>query len=137
MASPLHDGPLASVHLDSGTVPYQQRIRAGKHVLTSDAPVALGGGDTGPTPFGLLTAALASCTSVTLQMYAARKGWDLGPIRVDVTFIVEGEKQRTERVITFDPKVTAEQRARLAEIAEKTPVTLAYKRGTPIDTRIG
>jgi putative redox protein len=136
MASPLHDGPLAKVHLDSGTVPYQQRIRAGQHALSADAPKALGGGDTGPTPFGLLTAALASCTSITLQMYAARKGWDLGPIGVDVTFIVEGEKQRTERVITFDPKVTPEQRARLAEIAEKTPVTLAYKRGTPIDTQI-
>ncbi len=61
---------------------YAQRIEAGRHVLASDEPVASGGTDTGPDPYALLLAALGACTSMTLVMYAKRKGWPLEGVSV-------------------------------------------------------
>jgi len=125
---------VATAHLDSGSAPYAQAIRVGHHTLTADEPPALGGGDAGPPPFGLLLSALAACTSITLRMYADRKGWTLGPVHVDLVFSRDGETEHIERTIRLDPSVPPDQRARLAEIAEKTPVTKTLKRGTPITT---
>jgi putative redox protein len=130
------DVRLAIVHLDSGDALYEQKLRIGKHALSADEPVALGGGDAGPTPYGLLAAALAACTSITLRMYAERKGWQLGPVHVDVAIVRENEVERIERTIQLAASVTPEQRARLAEIAEKTPVTKTLRRGTAIVTSV-
>ena len=130
------DTLLATAHLDSGTVPYSQLVRAGHHALTADEPAALGGADAGPTPYQLLLASLAACTAITLEMYAARKGWELGAVHVDLEIVRDGEVERIERTIVLEPKVTEEQRARLAEIAEKTPVTKTLKRGTTIVTKL-
>jgi putative redox protein len=130
------DTLLGTAHLDSGAAPYTQTIRAGRHTLTADEPAVLGGGDTGPAPYGLLASALAACTSITLRMYADRKGWTLGAVHVDVTIYREGEAERFERTIRLAPELTDEQRAKLAEIAEKTPVTKTIKRGAPIVTRV-
>ena len=80
-------------------------------------------------------AGLAACSSITLQMYAARKGWEVGEIGVDAKFLKEGDDERVERVVRLQPHVTAEQRARLAEIVEKTPVTKTLKRAMTIVTR--
>ena len=63
-----HDGRIASAHLDSGGAPYAQTIRVGRHALTADEPAALGGGDAGPPPYGLLLSALAACTAITLRI---------------------------------------------------------------------
>ncbi|MBV8195881.1 MAG: OsmC family protein [Candidatus Dormibacteraeota bacterium] len=79
-----NDGRLAAAHLDSGATRYAQTIRVGHHTLTSDEPPALGGGDAGPSPYGLLLASLAACTSITLAMYAAKKEWELGPVHVEL-----------------------------------------------------
>ena len=122
------------VHLDSQETPYAQTIRAGSHTLVADEPEVLGGGDAGPAPYSLLLAALAACTSITLRMYADRKGWQLGPVHVDLVMTREGDEEGIERTIRLAPSVTPEQRARLAEIAEKTPVTKTLRRGTPIVT---
>jgi len=130
------DVHLGSVHLASGEAPYAQSIRAGRHTLTADEPAALGGGDAGPAPYALLLSALVACTSITLRMYADKKGWTLGAVHVDASIVRDGEGERIDRTIKLSPALSDEQRARLGEIAEKTPVTKTLKRGTPIGTRI-
>ena len=114
---------------------YRVDVRAGAHELVADEPAAAGGGDLGPTPFGFLLSGLAACTAMTLRMYAERKGWELTTIGVDVRYdIVDDEPGAIERTITVPAELTAEQRDRLADIAERTPVTLAVRAGTPITT---
>src|SRR4051812_7983227 len=113
-----------------GEAGYAQQIRAGHHELAADEPKALGGGDTGPSPYGLVLSGLGACTSITLRMYADRKGWQLGRIDVDLRFERDGDVERIERTIAFGAPLDDEQRKRLLEIAEKTPVTKTIKRGT-------
>ena len=120
----------------SGTAKYAQQIRSGRHHLTSDEPKSGGGTDTGPAPYGLLLASLAACTSITLRMYAERKGWDLGEISVELDFEKDEGKESIRREVRFSVRVTEEQRARLAEIAEKTPVTKTIRQGVPIETTV-
>jgi len=127
---------VATASLESGTAPYAQQTRIGHHVVPSDEPAARGGGDTGPTPTGLLLAALASCTSITLRMYADRKRWDLGTVHVDVRFFRAGGAERIERTIRLGAALAPEQHARLGEIADKTPVTKMVMTGVPITTRV-
>jgi putative redox protein len=110
-------------------------LRVGAHELVADEPADAGGGDVGPTPFGLLLSGLAACTAMTLRMYAARKGWELTTIGVDVRYdVADDERGAIERTITVPIDLPAEQRDRLADIAERTPVTLALRGGTPITT---
>jgi putative redox protein len=114
---------------------YRVEIRVGAHQLVADEPTPEGGGDVGPSPFGLLLSGLAACTATTLRMYAARKGWDLTTIGVDVRYDVGDDGRGTiERTITVPADLPAEQRDRLADIADRTPVTLALRGGTPITT---
>ena len=120
-----------------GTSGYAQQIDAGGHTLTADEAVSHGGTNTGPSPYELLLSALGACTSITLRMYADRKGWDLGTVHV----VLRHEKaadgsDHIDRELTFSAPLTAEQRARLAEIAEKTPVTKTIKAGAAIQTRL-
>ncbi|ETR78573.1 osmotically inducible protein C [Afipia sp. P52-10] len=127
---------MATVHLisESGLA---QTIRARTHHLTADEPVSSGGTDTGPAPYELLLASLAACTSLTLRMYADRKGWSLGRIAVDARFgRDEAGNESIDREVSFGQTLTKEQRDRLADICEKTPVTKTLKRGTPIRTTL-
>ncbi len=114
---------------------YGQTIRARSHELRADEPPSNGGTDTGPAPYELLLAALAACTSLTLRMYADRKGWDLGTIEVHARFARkdDGEESIT-REIVFGNTLSADQYQRLADICEKTPVTKTIRRGTRITT---
>src|SRR5438270_321696 len=95
---------------------YAQVIHVGRHVVTSDEPASMKGTDTGPPPFGLLLAALGSCTSITLRMYAERKSWELGTVSVRVRLVVDGDAQRIERDLAFSGSLNDEQRAKLLEI---------------------
>ena len=125
-----------TAHLESGAAPYAQKIRVGHHAVTADEPVSHGGADTGPSPTGLVLAGLAACTSITLRMYADRKGWTLGAVHVDLTMLRSGNDVRIQRTVRAGAALTADQQARLLEIAEKTPVTKMLKPGVPIDTTL-
>jgi putative redox protein len=127
---------LGAVHLESGDPPHRQSIRAGHHDILADEPASNGGGDAGPSPFSLMLAGLAACTSITLRMYADRKGWVLGTVKVDARMsrAAEGDGFQIERVVRLGAPLSEEQKQRLAEIADKTPVTKAIARGVPITT---
>ena len=86
----------------------------------------------GPAPYELLTSALAACTVITLRMYAERKQWPVTAVHADVHFVREGDKQHIDRVLTIEGNVDAEQKKRMADIAERTPVTLTLKGGLEI-----
>jgi putative redox protein len=126
---------VASVIVDSDSG-YAHTIKAGHHTITADEPTTNGGTDTGPAPYALLLGALGSCTSITLQMYAARKGWNLGAVHVAVKLVRAADGEKIEREVRFAGPVSDEQRARLAEIAEKTPVTKTLRAGVNISTRV-
>lgn len=113
---------------------YRTEITVGGHDLTADEPPALGGGDVGPAPYDLLLASLGACTAITLRMYADRKGWPLESLEVGLRLHGRDER-RIDRTLTI-AGLDDEQMARLAEIAERTPVTLTLKAGLPIDTRL-
>jgi putative redox protein len=127
---------------------FAQEIFAGQHRLTADEPVAAGGRDTGPGPYDLLLASLGACTSMTVAMYARRKGWPLKSVTVQLrhsrTYAVdcaecetrEGMLDRIERDIQFDGSLTGEQRSRLLEIADKCPVHRTLVSEINIKTRV-
>src|SRR6267154_59324 len=101
---------VAHTVLDSETG-YACVIRAGRHQLTADEATAHGGTDTGPAPYQLLLSGLAACTAITLRMVAARKGWELGSIHVDVELHKDEGADRIVRAITLSAPLSAEQTA--------------------------
>jgi putative redox protein len=113
---------------------YRQTVECGRHTTLADERAEHGGADAGPTPFEYLLSALGACTSITLRMYAERKGWNLGAITVSLAFHRAPEGDRIERRVAVSAALSAEQTAKLAEICEKTPVTRTLKSGTGITT---
>ena len=106
----------------SGTL--RQAIRIRDHQLTIDEPADKGGADTGPSPQELLAASLAACTAITMEMYANRKGWDVGEVEVacDYTPAERGCPTRFNLVLRFPDTLDDEQVERLRVIAAKCPV---------------
>jgi putative redox protein len=95
----------------------------GGHEIVVDEPPDRGGTDTGPRPTQLLAASLAGCTAITIEMYADRKGWEIGPIEVDVEMGYDGPVPSSFDVQVFLPaELDEEQRRRLLVIATKCPV---------------
>jgi putative redox protein len=126
---------------------FAQEITAGGHHLAADEPLSSSGTDTGPSPYDLLLAALGTCTSMTVGMYARRKGWPLEEVTVNLRHskihatdcadceTKEGMLDHIERVITMEGDLNAEQRARLMEIADKCPVHRTLESEVNIRTR--
>ena len=128
---------VAQAHI--GTARYRTSIRTGgelKHELTADEPERLGGADSGPAPFDLLISALGACTAITLTMYAEKKGWPLEGLDIRLEYLGGETPPRIERVLTPAGPLDEAQRARLADVAERTPVTLAIKNGVPVHTQM-
>jgi putative redox protein len=127
---------MARAHARIAATRYRTDIRAGTHDLTADEGAALGGLDAGPAPYELLLAALGACTAMTLKMYAERKSWPLEAVEVDLAYFKADDAMRIDRRISIEGPLDADQRARLADIAERTPVTLTLKVGVAIETRL-
>jgi putative redox protein len=112
----------ATARRDDGTLRHTVQVR--EHQLTVDEPLDLGGSDTGPDPQELLAVSLATCTAITMEMYAARKGWDIGHVEVDVEYTPaeRGCPTKFELVMRLADDVPEEQVERLRVIAAKCPV---------------
>lgn len=129
---------------------FRTQLQVGGHALVVDEPVAVGGTDTGPSPYGLVSAALASCTAMTLHMYARRKQLPVTGIRVQVAHAKvheldceacernEGAKvDRLERTVWVEGELADDARQRLLEIAERCPVHRTLQGAVRIVTRAG
>lgn len=137
------------VHLESVGDSYTQIARTAGHQWIADEPRALGGNDLGPTPYDLLLSALGSCTAITLQMYAARKKWQLTGVEVTLEHSREHKADCEncnntanrvdimDRVITLAGDLDDSQRARLLEIADKCPVHKTLTNRVEINTLAG
>jgi putative redox protein len=102
----------------------RHEVEVGRHRLTADEPKKNGGSDAGPNPQELLAASLASCTAVTVEMYADRKGWDIGDVVVDVDYepAQRGSPTRFRMSVQLAKELPEEQREKLMQIAAKCPV---------------
>lgn len=103
---------------------FRHTLSAGDHELTVDEPLETGGHDAGPNPQELLAVSLASCTAITMEMYAARKGWELGHVEVDVEYspAERGCPTKFELVTRLPDDLPEDQVERLRVIAAKCPV---------------
>jgi uncharacterized OsmC-like protein len=133
MAANISNGP-PHVIVHGSATGFSQEIDIGSHRLKGDEPVASGGTDTGPSPYDFLLAALGTCTSMTISLYARRKGWPLENVTVSLHHskihaadcanceTKVGKLDSIEREIQLTGALTSEQRAKLMEIADKCPV---------------
>ena len=112
----------ASVRRDGATFRHTVQVR--DHQFTVDEPLDAGGDDSGPDPQELLAVSLAACTAITLEMYAARKGWDIGHVEVDPEYIPaeRGCPTKFELVLRLPDNMPDDQVERLRVIAAKCPV---------------
>ncbi len=145
--TPLSTGE-ASVVVRSGGSGFSQEITVGPHRLTADEPVAVGGADTGPSPYDLLLAALGACTSMTVGMYAGRKQWPLQGVTVRLRHAKvhavdcaecetkEGMLDRIDVEVALAGPLSEEQRARILEIAQRCPVHRTLTSEIDIRTRL-
>lgn len=123
------------------------RITASGHTLAVDEPTEVGGTDKGPDPYAYLLSSLGSCTAMTLRMYADRKGWPLESVKVNLQHdrmyaedcanceTETGKVDRIEREIELKGDLSAEQREKLIEIADKCPVHRTLTSETVVETR--
>jgi putative redox protein len=135
-----------TVHGDAAGL--AQEISVGRHRLAADEPTSVGGTDTGANPYDLLLAALGSCTSMTLALYARRKQWPLQAVTVRLRHsrihaadcasceTREGLLDHIDREVELTGPLSAEQRARLLEIANKCPVHRTLSSEIDIQTRL-
>jgi putative redox protein len=127
---------------------FAQEITAGSHHLRADEPLSSGGTDTGPTPYDLLLAALGSCTSMTIALYARRKQWPLNSVTIrlrhsrvhaeDCAACETHDAKLTviDREIELDGPLDESQRARLLAIANRCPVHLTLGSRIDVKTRL-
>ena len=117
---------------------FRHEIDVGKHETIADEPKEHGGGDTGPNPQELLAASLASCTAITMEMYAERKGWDIGEVVVDVDYepAQRGSPTKFEMVVKLPKELPEDQREKLMQIAAKCPVHRTLEGEVMFDERM-
>src|ERR1700752_2695141 len=140
-------GGIGGVVVRGSAAGFSQEILAGRHRMTADEPASAGGTDTGPSPYDFLLAALGACTSITLGMYARRKGWPLEEVTVNLRHSkihasdcadCEAKNEMLDRIdrdIHLAGSLTMEQRSKLLEIADKCPVHRTLTSKIDIRTR--
>ena len=117
---------------------FRHDVTVGNHHLTADEPEDAGGEDAGPSPQELLAAALASCTAITMEMYASRKGWNVDGMAVDCRYspAERGSPTRFELVMKMPAHLSEEQVERLQVIAAKCPVHRTLEGEVAFDERV-
>ena len=133
---------------EAGEGRFAQLVQMGRHRLRADEPAAVGGDDSGPSPYDLLVAALGACTSMTVRMYAEQKKWPLRRVSVELKHdkvhaadcaeceTREGRIDKIERVVTLEGDLDDAQRQRLLEIANKCPVHRTLHSEVWVPTRL-
>jgi putative redox protein len=127
---------MAHARADIGQVDYATNISTGHHKFMADEGPELGGKDAGPAPYDLLISALGACTVITLRMDAERKQWPVTAVHADIHFVRQDKVESIDRTLRIDGNVDDEQKKRMADIAERTPVTLTLKRSMEIRTKL-
>lgn len=118
---------------------YKTEIKTGtNHQIITDEPLADGGRDTGGTPMELLAASLASCSSITMRMYADRKEWDLEEVKVTIDFERDGKNKKTtfKKEIEIKGNLDDEQKERIYKIAERCPVHQVIMNEVKIESKL-
>ena len=130
----------------TGVASFRTDLRIGEYELIADEPAAFGGTDAGPSPYEFMLAALASCTAMTVRMYAARKQWPLEEVVVRLRDTPAHIKdcldcetnavgpRRVDRIVQLHGPLSAEQRTRILQIADRCPVKQSLERGIQIRT---
>ena len=116
----------------------KQEIQIGDHQLVADEPEDVGGTDEGPNPQQLLAASLASCSAITMEMYASRKGWDIGDVAVDVVYepAQRGSPTKFQMTVQLPKELPEEQREKLMQIVAKCPVHRTLEGEVMFDERL-
>lgn len=128
---------IASAKVVTLAEPWKGEVTSGTHQFLTDKPESFGGHDTGPAPYDFLTSSLASCTMITLRMYAQHKEIDLGEFSVEVDFHTNREQQeRIERRVIFVQPISQDLKEKLLNVCSKTPVTKTLLRSLDIQTVI-
>ena len=135
--NPMLDDPNAVRVVETRAGLYQVDIQAGGGHFLADEPVAFGGLGSGPNPYDLLAAALGACSAMTLRLYARRKAWPLDRVTVEVSHTRSRLDARDtfKRQIVLSGVLSQEQRAKLADIANRCPVHLTLERGADVVTQ--
>ena len=131
-----------NVQVNAGQTRFLQSVSVGPHLLQGDESVDVGGSDAGANPHELLLAALGTCASITVQMYAERKQWPLDGVRIELSFAqtnsaaaLSGDRANAEEIemdISFWGYLSDEQRERLLQVAGKCPVHRILTSSIPI-----
>jgi len=128
---------IASAAVQTLPEPWKGEVKSGTHQFLTDKPEQFGGHDTGPAPYDFLTTSLASCTMITLRMYAQHKEMDLGAFSVEVDFHTNRDQQeRIERRVIFEQPISQDLKEKLLNVCSKTPVTKTLLRSLDIQTTI-
>jgi putative redox protein len=139
---------LRTLSIDSWKSDYAQKVSVGDHVLLADEPAHCGGSDTGPNPQEYLMAALGACASITTQMYAKRKQWNLQSVHIDVAYervlaadnvdsgMPVGMSDRFEMEICLVGDLSEQQRHRILEIANHCPIHRILTSSATIQSRL-
>jgi putative redox protein len=117
---------------------FRHEIDVRQHEMLADEPKDHGGEDAAPNPQELLAASLASCTAITMEMYAERKGWDIGEVVVDVDYepAQRGSPTKFEMVVKLPKELPEDQREKLMQIAAKCPVHRTLEGEVMFDERV-
>lgn len=135
-----------NVQVDAGQIRFVQNISVGPHSLQGDESVDVGGSDAGASPHELLLAALGTCASITVRMYAERKQWPLDGVRIELSYAQthssatgSGDGRNEDEIemdISFWGYLSDEQRERLLQVAGKCPVHRILTSSIPIRAKL-
>jgi len=130
----MHDEGIQTAVATIGNDVYKTELVARSHRITADEPLDVGGQDLGPRPGDFIRMGLASCTAITLRMYANRKKWDVHQIRVSVSNGPLAGKTSYKTEVEVTGNIDDDQRTRLLQIAKLCPVHKALTNPIEIDT---